>query len=61
MAIEHPTHNEKDVVEAADITLLRRYQATFTQSREAILFFQHGRIFDCNPAALALFRIQDRE
>ncbi|MDR5898676.1 diguanylate cyclase [Halomonas vilamensis] len=44
---------------ADDIALLRRYRAAFTQSREAILFFQHGRIFDCNPAALALFRIQD--
>ncbi|MGM0522317.1 MAG: PAS domain S-box protein, partial [Pseudomonadota bacterium] len=44
---------------ADDIALLRRYRAAFTQSREAILFFQHGRICDCNPAALALFRIQD--
>lgn len=61
MAIQHSTQDKANVAEAADITLLRRYRAAFTQSRDAILFFQHGRISDCNPAALALFRIQDQE
>jgi len=41
----------------SDSTLLHRYRAAFLQSREAIVFFKHGRIDDCNPAAFALFAI----
>ncbi|MYL24697.1 diguanylate cyclase [Halomonas alkaliantarctica] len=61
MANQEPIYAAPSTDDSADIALLRRYRAAFTQSREAILFFQHGRISDCNPAALALFCIQDRE
>lgn len=48
-----------DVEEGAELTLLQRYQAVYLQSREAIVFFKHGRIVDCNPAALALLAVPD--
>ncbi|MDP3535473.1 MAG: diguanylate cyclase, partial [Halomonas sp.] len=44
----------------AELALLKRYRAVFMQSREAILFFRHGRIIDANPSALALLAIEDR-
>lgn len=44
----------------AELALLKCYRAAFMQSREAILFFKHGRITDCNPSALALLAIEDR-
>ncbi|MBR2514861.1 MAG: diguanylate cyclase [Halomonas sp.] len=44
----------------AELALLKRYRAAFMQSREAILFFRHGRIIDGNPSALALLAIEDR-
>lgn len=43
----------------AELALLKRYRAAFMQSREAMLFFKHGRITDCNPAALTLLAIKD--
>ncbi|MCL7929228.1 sensor domain-containing diguanylate cyclase [Halomonas llamarensis] len=61
MATQHSIKNKTNGAEATDSTLLHRYRAAFTQSRDAILFFQHGRIFDCNPAFLALFRIPHRK
>ncbi|EHK59903.1 sensor domain-containing diguanylate cyclase [Halomonas sp. GFAJ-1] len=44
----------------AELALLKRYWAAFMQSREAILFFKHGRLVDANPSALALLAIEDR-
>lgn len=50
--------NQHDAVQCcSDSALLHRYRAAFLQSREAIVFFKHGRIDDCNPAAFTLFAI----
>ena len=52
--------NQHDAVQcSSDSALLHRYRAAFLQSREAIVFFKHGRIYDCNPAAFTLFAIPE--
>ncbi|XGA80270.1 diguanylate cyclase [Halomonas sp. CH40] len=54
-------HQHDAICTASDSPLLYRYRAAFLQSREAIVFFKHGRIIDCNPATLALFAIPQDE
>ena len=37
----------------------RKYRLAFEQTRDAIIFLERDRIEDCNPAALAMFRVPD--